>query len=230
MQRWAHEESRQFMVLPFYENDVVVLGKERYMLWGRALSDGKLYPIPPDWYVLQLAFARMYPFSNQPIFRWSCMVAHWASGGVGQARLELNTMEPVFDDEACTARLVVHEDSEIITPEPIQRSLGTREKPATIFYPDAGLWSMLPRLPYQPGDLESPFGLEPDGLDSVGTAHPGVFGPVETFWAGVQEIRIRPVSTERWDRRNAPSDFADSPSDLIASAHAETPSAAGGGL
>ena len=149
---------------------------------------------------------------------------------VGQARLELNTMEPVFDDEACTARLVVHEDSEIITPEPIQRSLGTREKPATIFYPDAGLWSMLPRLPYQPGDLESPFGLEPDGLDSVGTAHPGVFGPVETFWAGVQEIRIRPASTERWNRREAPSNFAESPSDLIDSADAETPSAAGGGL
>jgi hypothetical protein len=218
------------MVLPFYENDVVVRGEERYMLWGRTLSDAKLYPVPPDWYVLQLGFAGVYPFGTQPFYRWSCVVADWASGGAGEAKLELNTMDPVFDDEACTARLVVHEEYEIITPEPVQRSRGTPERPATIFYPDAGLWSILPRLPYQPGDLESPFGLEPEGLASVGYAHPGVYGPVETFWAGVQEIRIRPASTERWNRREALPNFADSPSDLIVSADAETPSAAGGGL
>ena len=46
VQQWVHEESRPFMVLPFYENDVVVRGAERYMLWRRALSDGKFYPIP----------------------------------------------------------------------------------------------------------------------------------------------------------------------------------------
>ena len=84
--------------------------------------------------------------------------------------MELNTMAAVIDDKSNTARLCVHEDCEIISPEPIQRSLGTPERPATVFYPDAGLWSVLPRLPYQPGDLESPFGLEPDGLDSVGFA------------------------------------------------------------
>ena len=111
----------------------------------------------------------------------------------------------------------------LMSPEPIQRSLGTPERPATIFYPDAGLWSVLPRLPYQPGDLESPFGLEPDGLDAVGSAYCGVFGPVETFWSGVQDIQIRPVSTELWNRRDAPDDLIECP-------HAQTPSSARGGV
>ena len=151
------------------------------------------------------------------------MVADWASGGVGQARLELNTMAAVIDDKYNIARLCVHEDCKIISPEPIQRLLGTPERPATVFYPDAGLWSVLPRLPYQPGDLESPFGLEPDGLDSVGSAYCGVFGPVETVWSGVQDIQIQPVSTERWNRRDAPSDLVDCP-------NAQTPSSARGGI
>ena len=42
-------------------------------------------------------------------------------------------------------------------------------------------------------------------------AYPGVFGPVETFWSGVQEIQIRPASTERWNREDAPSDLIDCP-------------------
>ena len=223
VQRWEHEESRQFMVLPFYENDVVVRGAERYMLWGRALSDGRMYPIPPEWYVMRLAFEEVYPPGAEATYRWICMVADWVSGGVGQAKLVLNTMAAVIDDKNCTARLCVHESCEIISPEPIQRSLGTPERPATVFYPDAGLWSVLPRLPYQPGDLESPFGLEPDGLDAVGSAYCGVFGPVETFWSGVQDIQIRPVSTELWNRRDAPDDLIECP-------HAQTPSSARGGV
>jgi hypothetical protein len=43
VQRVEYEEARQFVVLPFYENGDVKPGEERYMLWGRALSDG----IPP---------------------------------------------------------------------------------------------------------------------------------------------------------------------------------------
>ena len=137
--------------------------------------------------------------------------------------MELNTMAAVIDDKNGTARLCVNEDCEIISPEPVQRSLGTPERPATVFYPDAGLWSVLPRLPYQPGDLESSFDLEPDGLDSVGTAYPRVFGPVETVWSGVQDIPLRPVSTERWNRRDAPSDLVDCP-------NGQTPSSARGGI
>jgi hypothetical protein len=58
------------MVLPFYENDVVVRGAERYMLWGRALSDGRMYPIPPEWYVMQLAFEAVYPPGAEATYRW----------------------------------------------------------------------------------------------------------------------------------------------------------------
>ena len=32
VQRYSYEEHRQFVVLPFYENNVVAAGKERYML------------------------------------------------------------------------------------------------------------------------------------------------------------------------------------------------------
>ena len=211
------------MVLPFYENDVVVRGAERYMLWARALLDGKMYPIPPEWYGMRLAFNEVYPPGGEASYKWICMVASWVSGGAGQSRLELNTMAAVINDKLCTARLCVHEDRKIISPEPIQRSLGTPERPATVFYPDAGLLSVLPRLAYQPGDLESPFGLEPDGLESVGIAYPGVFGPVETVWSGVQDIQLQPVSTERWNRRDTPSDLIDCPD-------AQTPSSARGGI
>jgi hypothetical protein len=54
VQRWRDESKRQFCVLPFYKNNAVVQGRDRYMLWGRALPDGRLYPIPPDWYSLDL--------------------------------------------------------------------------------------------------------------------------------------------------------------------------------
>jgi hypothetical protein len=57
VQRWTEENARQFAVLPFCENNIVQPGRERYMLWGRALSDDGFYPIPPDWYSIHLVSA-----------------------------------------------------------------------------------------------------------------------------------------------------------------------------
>ncbi len=56
-------------------------------------------------------------------------------------------MFAIINDMFCTARLCVHAEDEIFTPEPVQRSLGTAARPATVFYPDAGLWCNLPRIP-----------------------------------------------------------------------------------
>ena len=91
-----------------------------------------------------------------------------------------------------------------------------------MFYPDAGLWSNLPRIP---AEISGPttFALDPYSLESTGTASPGVCGPVEVFWDGVQVIRIRAASTSNWNRRDAPHDY-ESEDD------AKAPSSSGGDL
>ena len=135
-----HEEARQFVVLPFYENGDVEQGGERYMLWGRALSDGILYPIPPQWYTMCLCFHSTYPPEGPPCYRWVVHTAHEVSGHAGQGRLDLNVMFAIINDRLCTAMLCNHAEDEIFTPEPVQRSRGTAARPSTVFYPDAGLW------------------------------------------------------------------------------------------
>ena len=85
MQRWEHEESRQFADFPFTRTTthlVCVTHQEKYMLWGRALSDGLLYPIPPKWYVMRLAFHPVYPPEGNPSFTWIYTISDWASGCV----------------------------------------------------------------------------------------------------------------------------------------------------
>ncbi len=71
VQRWHDESDRQFCVLPFYENNVVVQGRERYMLWGRAVSDERFYPIPPIWYSLDLVPHRIKVSEH---YQWVCQV------------------------------------------------------------------------------------------------------------------------------------------------------------
>jgi hypothetical protein len=66
-----------------------------------------------------------------------------------------------------------------------------------VFYPDSSLWSNLPRL--HNDDLS--FDMEPLSLEHA--THPGIYGPVETYWGGRQEIRIRGASTALWNRKDA---------------------------
>jgi hypothetical protein len=69
--RYTYEERRQFVVLPFYEDGIQTPGTELFMLWGRALSDNWLYPIPHDWYVMFLVpDSRDGP--NRRDFQWVC--------------------------------------------------------------------------------------------------------------------------------------------------------------
>ena len=111
--------------------------------------------------------------------------------------MELNVSQALINDTEHTAILRVDPDS-TVTPEPVARSLGTDTRPATVFYRDLGLWANRPRL----HDTDLAFGMDP--LSLAHTGHPGIYGPVETYWAGPQEIKIRGASTTLWNRRDAP--------------------------
>ncbi len=108
----------------------------------------------------------------------------------------LNMAPVVIDDSTYSAKVTVVHDYDSIAPEPVQRSLGTAERPATVFYPDNSLWSNLPRL--HNADLS--FDMEQLSLEHA--THPGIYCPVETYWGGRQEIRIRGASIALWNRKD----------------------------
>ncbi len=86
VQRWHDESDRQLCVLPFYDNDVAIQGHERYMLWGRALSDKKFYPMPFNWYTLDLV--RLWDDrTGLPYYHW---VANVELNSMLPLRMELN--------------------------------------------------------------------------------------------------------------------------------------------
>ncbi len=94
---------------------------------------------PPQWYTMCLCFHSTYPPDGPPCYRWVVHTAHEVSGHAGQGRLDLNVMFAIINDRLCTAMLCNHAEDEIFTPEPVQCSRGTAARPATVFYPDAGL-------------------------------------------------------------------------------------------
>ncbi len=121
-------------MLPFYEGNRVEQGRERYLLWGRALSDGKFYPIPTWWYSLDLVPDLREDVS---LYQWVCQVYDFSRIPV---RMELNSQVPLRHRSGEVYALTVDEETDIITPEPVQGSKGTEERPRTVFYPDTSLW------------------------------------------------------------------------------------------
>ena len=67
--RWSSYDHRQFCVLPAYESGDVT-GYPIYAMWGRALSDGKFYPIPPSMYRLKLAMCHPWD-GGRSWYRWT---------------------------------------------------------------------------------------------------------------------------------------------------------------
>ncbi len=132
--RWREEDDRQFCVLPFYEGYRVEQGRERYLLWGRALSDGRFYPIPTWWYTLDLVPDLREHVS---LYQWVCQVYALAPTNI---RMELNSQTPLRHRSREVYALTVEAETDIITPEPVQGSKGTEERPHTVFYPDTSLW------------------------------------------------------------------------------------------
>ncbi len=127
VQRWRDESERQFCVLPFYENDVVVQGRERYMLWGRALSNDQLYPIPLQWYSLDLV-----PHRNEAtaLYRWVCQMEIYRADPI---RMELNSHAELLRPRALPGgpALSIVAGRYPIAPELVQRTRGTAEKACT---------------------------------------------------------------------------------------------------
>jgi hypothetical protein len=184
--RWREENDRQFCVLPFYEGNRVEQGRECYMLWARALSDGCFYPVPTWWYTLDLV-----PDSREHVnmYQWVCQVFVLAPTNI---RMELNRQSPLRHPNPEVCALLVDPERHIITPEPVQGSRGTEEQPYTAFYPDISLFS----------DMRSPVLERSGGRDEPRHIYErlreGYYAPVEICALSSQVLGLRSVSTTLW--------------------------------
>jgi len=184
--RWREENARQFCVLPFYEGDRVEQGRERYMLWARALSDGRFYPVPTWWYALDLVQDQR---EHVEAYQWVCQVRTF---NLTKIRMELNRHYPLRhpDPEVCALWVVPERD--VITPEPVQRSSGTEERPGTAFYPDVSLFC----------DLRCSQMERNGGGDEPRPVHErpreGYYAPVEICARSQEVFGLRSVSTPLW--------------------------------
>jgi hypothetical protein len=188
--RWREKDHRQFCVLPFYEGNRVEQGRERYFLWARALSDGEFYPIPTWWYSLDLVPDLREP-EDVSLYQWVCQVSNFCPTPI---RMELNKQVPLIHPSGEVYALTVDEATDIITPEPVQGSKGTAERPHTVFYPDTGLWS----------DHQCVVSQRLDGRQEPRhiTERPleGYYAPVEICARSSQVLGLRSVSTNLWSR------------------------------
>jgi hypothetical protein len=184
--RWREENDRQFCVLPFYEGNRVEQGHERYMLWARALSDGCFYPVPTWWYSLDLVQDQR---EHVEAYQWVCQVP---TLNLTVTRMELNRYNPLRhpDPEWCALSVVPGRD--IITPEPVQMSSGTEERPYTVFYPDVSLFC----------DMRCPVMQQRGGGDEPRPVHErpreGYYAPVEICARSQGVFGLRSVSTPLW--------------------------------
>jgi hypothetical protein len=178
--RWHSEAERQFCVLPFYEGGIREPGRERYALWGRALSDGRFYPIPPSMYGLELDQS----ITDRGRYIWAVYVNGHLPRSVP---MELATVSVTV-----TAAGRVHlEVGDVVTPEFVEERAQEAGYRPTLFYPDRDLWSDEPR--------DGQFPEEPTPL---GNSHPDAYfvAPVETYLNAYQVLGIRPVTTALWNR------------------------------
>jgi hypothetical protein len=187
VQRYSYEEHRQFVVLPFYENNVVAAGKERYMLWGRALSDRTLYPIPHEWYVMYLVHDSRDGGSRRD-YQWVCRTRE--AGAV----LRLNRLSVEFLPEGGIR--AEHYPLGVVSPEPDAWVQEEGISSGTLFYPDRGLWSS-DRVNMLEPNLRRRVPISIDAIAWEG----GIFAPVELKHSrGWQGLEIQGASTLNWDR------------------------------
>jgi hypothetical protein len=184
--RWKEEDDRQFCVLPFYEGNRVEQGRECYMLWARALSDGRFYPVPTWWYTLDLVQDQR---EHVDMYQWVCQVFSLAPTNI---RMELNSQAPLWHPNPEVRALLVDPERDIITREPMQGSKGTEERPYTAFYPDVSLFC----------DMRSPVLERSGGGDEPRPIYErpreGYYAPVEICARSSQVLGLRSVSTTLW--------------------------------
>ncbi len=190
--RWREENHRQFCVLPFYEGNRVEQSRERYLLWGRALSDGKFYPIPTWWYALDLV-----PDLREGVswYQWVCQVSNFSPTPI---RMELNGQAPLDHPNREVRALKVDEDTDILTPEPVQGSKGTADRPFTIFYPDTSLWSdSRCEVSRRLGGRQEPVHISERPLEGYYARAQAEICARSSHW---QVLGLRSVSTNLWSR------------------------------
>jgi hypothetical protein len=184
--RWREENDRQFCVLPFYEGNRVEQGRECYMLWARALSDGCFYPVPTRWYTLDLVQDQRGHFD---VYQWVCQVFTCTPANI---RMELNIQPPLKHPDPDVCALSVVPGRDIITPEPVQRSSGTEERQYTVFYPDVSLFCDMPC----PASQRNGGGDEPRPVYE--RPREGYYAPVEICARSQEVLGLRSVSTPLW--------------------------------
>jgi hypothetical protein len=184
--RWREEDDRQFCVLPFYEGNRVGQGRECYMLWARALSDGCFYPVPTWWYTLDLVQDQR---EHVDVYQWVCQVFTLAPTNIC---MELNSQVPLRHPDREVRALLVDPERDIITPEPVQGSKDTEERPYTAFYPDVSLFC----------DMRCPVLERSGGRDEPRPIYErpreGYYAPVEICARSSQVLGLRSVSTTLW--------------------------------
>jgi hypothetical protein len=117
----------------------------------------------------------------------------------GRTRMELNGQEALIASDSGAGSLAMDTDNDIVTPEPVQALLATIDRPATLFYPDVGLWISRRRS----DDPSDGLHLEPRRLQSL-PWEGRCFCPVEILTRGEQGLGIQGVLTHLWNSSSAP--------------------------
>ena len=106
-------------------------------MWGRALSDGLFYPIPPSMY--RLALTECEPAADNS--KWY----QWTAETHGHKRycipVEMQRIRAVQTGRDYLGDLILAlEESPVVTPEFVEEGLASETNIPTNFYPDASLW------------------------------------------------------------------------------------------
>ena len=134
---WSNVSERQFCVLPSYP-DGNRMAKPHYAMYGRALSDGEFYPIPPSMYLLRVVHGGPCAIAGyRESYRWEAR-AH--GHDAYEVPIEMQTVGAVQIGSDSGGAVWDLEVSGVVAPEFVSREWATNGHEPTVFYPDAKLW------------------------------------------------------------------------------------------
>ena len=159
-------------------------------MWGRALSDGQFYPIPPSMYRLDLTECE----PADDISKWY----QWTAETHGDQRYSVPVaMQQVRAVQTGRDHLgdpiLALEKSTVVTPEFVEEGLASETNIPTDFYPDASLWEGI--VTAEHWSPETPSAMRGSWVDKS-------IAPVENYFAPVSsrsvfEVRHRDSGTEQ---------------------------------
>ena len=196
---WQSYDQRQFCVLPFYPDG----DRDRpglFAMWGRALSDGSFYPIPPSMYRLDLFRCNPDPDGTQ-WYQWNAQVHGKLPYSIPVEMQRVRAVEVGRDQHGDP--FMALEDPTIVTPEFVEEQWGCGESAITptVFYPDASLWSN-ELLKDTMGDDWFP--EMPSAMCGPWVERP--VAPVETYFCPCfKQITLRSASSRLWNRNGRAS-------------------------